>query len=111
MGDFNDFDLEIENLRGSTPESFITTITTAGSPVTVSPSSGDSIKVAYVNVPLIGPNSTNNTINRYILYSTDSGTTYHTLRVNESINIPGVFQDLRIDSSHNGMKVEIEMRS
>lgn len=104
LGDFdNTIDLE--------PEQGVVTVTTAGTPVTFTPASGRNIQVLFLHAPKIGPNAGTNGTNDYILYSTTSGSTYHTLKVNESISIPGSFSDVRIDSSKNGMKVEIEVRT
>jgi hypothetical protein len=108
---FKDFDLEIENLKDSEPEQVVLEITTAGTPITFVPNSTKPIQNAFIQVPRIGPNSGTNSINRYILYNTDGGTVFHTLFVGESIAIPGIFSNLKIDASHNGMKVEVEVRS
>ena len=108
---FDDFDIEIQNDTGSEPESAVITITTAGSPVTFTPTSARPIQTAFLNVPRVGPNSGTNLPNRYILYSINGGTVYHTLGVNESISLPGNFADLRLDASHDGMKVEVEVRT
>lgn len=108
---FNDFDVEIQDKTGSEPESAIVTVTTAGTPVTFTPASTRPIQKAFLNVPRVGPNAGTNAVSRYILYSTDGGTNYHTLMVNESIAIPGIFSTIRINASHNGMKVEVEVRT
>jgi len=104
LGDFDPY-LDLE------PEQNVTTVTTAGVPVTFTPSTGRNIQLLFINVPRVGPNAGTNITNRYIRYSTTGGSTYHTLMVNESIAIPGSFVDVRIDSSHDGMKAEIEVRT
>lgn len=111
MADMQDFDIEVQNEIGSEPEQTVVTVTTAGSPVTFTPASGRAIQSAFIHAPRIGPNAGTNTFTRYILYSVDGGTTYHTLGINESISIPGNFTDLRIDASDNGMKAEVEVRT
>jgi hypothetical protein len=108
---FQDFDIEIENSKDSDAEMFITAVPTAGSPVTVSASNLRPIRQAIIKVERIGPNSGTNGFGDYILYSTDGGSTFHTLRTNDFIVLPGVFADLRIDASKNGMVAEIEVRS
>lgn len=108
---FDDFDVELQNNKESDGEMFITTVATAGSPVTVTPTNGRPIQKAIIKVERIGPNSGTNSFNDYILYSTDGGSTFHTLRTNDYIALPGVFNDLRIDASKNGMVAEIEVRS
>jgi len=103
----NDYDeyLDLE------PQQSVVTVTTAGVPVTFTPSSGRNIQILFINVPRVGPNAGTNSPNRYIRYSTTAGATYHTLMVSESISIPGSFLDVRIDASHSGMKAEIEVRT
>ena len=111
MSGFDDFDVEIENSKESDPYTEIVTIATAGTPVTVTPSNGRVIRAFSLFPPKIGPNSGTNTFNRYILYSTDGGTTYKTLPVNEWVYEPGNITDIRIDASNDGMKCEVEIRS
>lgn len=111
MADFNDFDIEIQNEKDSDSESFVATVTTAGSPVTITPTNLKTITCAYIHVPDAGPNVGTNTIGDYILYSTDGGSVFHQLKVNEWIGLPGNFSDIRIDASKDGMKATIETRS
>lgn len=106
-----DFDIEIQNEKDSEAESFVATVTTSGTPVTIAPATGRPIGCAAIHVPDGGPNVGTNEINDYILYSTDGGTTFHQLKVNEFVGLPGTFTDLRIDSSKDGMKATIELRS
>ncbi len=108
---FNDFDIEIQNERGSDSESFIATVTTAGTAITITPTTGRPVACAYIDVPDAGPNVGTNIINDYILWSTDGGTVYHQLKVDESIGLPGNFTELKIDASKNGMKATVELRS
>lgn len=111
MAEFNDFDVEIQNEKDSDQESFIVEVITAGSPVTVTPTNARPVACAAIHVPSVGPNKGTNLIKDYILYSTDGGTVYHALKVNEYVALPGNFTDLRIDASKDGMKVTIEIRS
>lgn len=106
-----DFDVEIQNEKDSQAESFIATVTTAGTPVTITPTTGRTISCASIQVPDDGPNVGTNQINDYILYSTDGGTIFHQLKVNEFVGLPGSFNDLVLDSSRDGMKATIELRS
>jgi hypothetical protein len=110
-GGFDDFDLEYQNNKESDAEMFITTVALAGSPQIVTPSNGRPIQQAILKVERIGPNSGTNSFGDFILYSTDGGSTFHTLRTNDYIALPGVFADLQIDASKNGMVVEVEVRS
>lgn len=111
MADMNDFDIEVQNERGSDSESFVTTVATAGSAATVTPTNGRAIACASIHAPDAGPNVGTNEIGDYILYSTDGGTVFHVLKVNEYVGLPGNFADIRIDASKNGMKATIEVRS
>ena len=112
MADFEDFDIEIENSKESNPYTEIVTVATAGSAETVSAPGGLPIRAFTLFPPRLGPNVGTNTIGEYILYSTDGGTTYKTLSVNEWICEPGMIADgnLKIDASINGMKIEVEVR-
>ena len=111
MAEFVDFDVEIQNERDSDAESSVVTVTTAGTPVTITPATGRPVSCASIHVPDVGPNVGTNTIQDYILYSTDGGTVFHVLKVNEFVGLPGNFADLRIDASKNGMKATVELRS
>ena len=107
----NDFDVEVQNERGSEADSQVATITTAGVVVTITPANGNPIACASIHVPDAGPNAGTNSIGDYILYSTDGGTVFHQLKVNEFVGLPGNFTDIRLDASKDGMKATIEMRS
>lgn len=111
MADMEDFDVEIQNEKGSDPESLVVTVATATTAITVAPSNGKPIACAYIDVPSAGPNVGTNEFEDYILWSTDGGTVFHTLKVGEAIGMPGNFADLRIDASKNGMKATVELRS
>lgn len=111
MADFEDFDIEVQNEKDSDSESFVVTVATAGSEQTVTPSNSRPIGCAYIDVPSVGPNAGTNEFEDYILWSTDGGTIYHTLKVGEWVNIPGNFDNLKIDASKNGMKATVELRS
>lgn len=92
------------------PHTVVANIVTAGVPITITAPGSAPIRVFSLYAPRVGPNAGTNSINRYVIYSTDSGSTYKTLPVNEWIAEPGLVTDLRIDASHNGMKVEVEIR-
>jgi len=111
MGNFDDGDVEIQNEKDSDAESFIQEVVTAGVPQTVTPTTGRPVACAAIHVPDSGPNIGTNLVNDFILYSTDGGTVFHVLKVNEWVGLPGNFTDLRIDASKDGMKATIEFRS
>lgn len=105
MSTFDDFDLEIQNECDSTPEHINGTVTTAGSPNTLTPSSGKNIQLAYIKNPNKGTNA-NNTVD--VLYITIDGTSlFTTLSRGEYIYMPGIFANLKIDTNNNGTKYEV----
>lgn len=105
MAEFNDFDIEIENDKESSSEHYNGSVATAGSPVTLTHTSGN-IKGFIVNNPTKGTNA--NGINDVLYISTDSGTTYLTIErgANLSISLINIV-DLRIDSNNNGVNYEV----
>lgn len=105
MADFNDFDIEIENSKDSDPESFVSSVVTAGIPNTITPTNARPIRWASIYNPRSGPNA--NAISDVILYSLDGGSTYHSLPRGEWVGVPGVFTDLTIDTNNNGTNYEI----
>jgi len=111
MADMNDFDIEIQNEKDSEAESFVVTVATVGVIQTIAPSNARPIGCAYIHVPDSGPNVGTNEVGDYLLYSTDGGTIFHVLKVNEWIGLPGNFTNLKFDASKNGMKATVEVRS
>lgn len=111
MADMQDFDVEVQNLFGSDPESFVVTVATAGITQTVTPSNTRPIACASIHVPDAGPNVGTNEVGDFILYSTDGGTVFHQLKVNEFVGLPGNFDSLIIDASKNGMVATVDVRS
>ena len=99
---FNDFDIEIEDKRGSDPEHFNGSVTTAGSSITITPNSGNTIKHFYVEVPGVRDPDNPNSIDDAIKISLDEGSTYITLMSGESLFLPGNVSNLKIDSNANG---------
>ena len=107
MNDFGDFDIEIQDNKNSSLESFIGSIATAGVPSTLTPTSRNSIRLAFINVQSKRDPDNPNDINDAIKYSIDGGITYHTLLSGESIFIPGVFTNLKLDTNNNGTYYQV----
>ena len=104
MSDFKDFDVEVQNFRDSTPEQFNGTVTTAGSPNTITPTSTKPITKAFIQNPSKGTNA--NSILDVLYYSID-GTSYASLTRGESITLPGIFNSILIDTNNNNTNYEI----
>ena len=107
MTDFNDFDLEISDDKNSTPENFSGSIATAGSPVTLTPTSTNPVQLAFVNVPSVRDPSAPNSLSDAIRVSLDGGTTYVTLMSGESQYFPGSFASLKLDTNANGTTYQV----
>jgi hypothetical protein len=105
MGNFSDFDIEIQDIKDSSPEHFNGTVTTAGTPVTITPSSGKIIQLVLINNPNRGPNA--NTINQVLLVNIDGGSYKFSVPRGSSFYIPGIFSSFKIDSNLNSTKYEV----
>lgn len=99
---FKDFDIEVQDLKGSQPEHFNGSITTAGSTVTITPTSTNPINFFFLSVPGVRDPDNANAISDAIKYSLDGGTTFDYLMSGESIFLPGVIDDIVLDSNANG---------
>lgn len=103
--DFRDFDVEIEDVKGNTSQQFNGSVTTAGSPVTITPATGR-ITAFLVDNPDKGSNA--NDRNDLLLVSLDGGTTFKTVKRGTSFSGGPVFlEDLRIDSNEDNTNYEI----
>lgn len=105
MAEFNDFDVEIQDLKDSEPEQFNGEVTTAGSAVNLTPTSTKDITLALIKNPGRGPNSNN--ILDVLLIIIDGGSNVLSLSRGESIYIPGVFTTLTIDATNNNTNYEV----
>jgi hypothetical protein len=101
----NDFDIEITDIKDSTPQHFNGTVTTAGTPVSITPSNGRIIQLALIKNPSKGTNK-NNTAD-VLLLNIDATTTYMSLNRGEFVYLAGAFATLKIDSNNNGVKYEV----
>jgi len=105
MADFNDFDVEIQDQLGNVPENINGSVTTAGSPVTITPSSG-TITAAEVFNPNRGTNT--NDFNDVLLVSWDGGSTFRTVPRGGTIAIESIYiNSFEIDSNNDGTNYEI----
>ena len=107
MADFDDKDIEIQNIKDSDPEPFNGAISTAGVPVTITPSTGRLVQLAYIDCNSTRHSTAPNNINDVIKFSIDGGTTYQELNSGESIFVPGIFTDLRVDTNANGTNYQV----
>ena len=105
MADFNDFDVEIQNEKDSSPEQFTTTVATAGSSVTVTPSNGKPIQLLYVKNANKGPNA--NSPNDVVLVTIDGSANVVSVSRGEYTYFPGIFTSVDIDATADGTKAEI----
>lgn len=105
MAQFNDFDIEVENEKGNTPEQQIVTVTTAGAPMTVTPSSGKITNILVIN-PNKGPNK--NQKNDLIYLSLDGSTNYLTIQRGTNLSISGIYLDnFNLDANNNNVVAEV----
>lgn len=105
MSDFRDFDVEISDNKESNPEQFNGVVTSAGTPVVVSPTGGNNIQLAFVKSSNKGVNANGPTD---VLYLTiDGSANVISISRGEYIYIPGVFTSIKIDSNNNGVKYEL----
>lgn len=107
MVDFEDFDLEVQDERDSTPEHFSGSVTTAGSPVTITATSGKTIQYSFIMCNGTRDPWNDNNINDAIKFSIDGGSVWTTLMAGESQYIPGVHANIRIDASDDGVNYQV----
>lgn len=110
MADFRDFDVEIQDESGRNTEHYNGAITTAGSPVTIATSSGNSIKYAYIYNPAKGLNA--NDPGDLIYISWDGGSHYTVIPRGGYIMWPGKGSgsnnhQITLDTNENGTKYEV----
>lgn len=105
MAEFEDFDIEVQDEKDTTPEHQNGQVTTAGTPASLTPTSTKAIQLAYVKNPNKGPNA--NGSQDVLLVSIDGGTTYTSVSRGEYAYFPGVFTTLKLDSNNNNVKYEV----
>jgi hypothetical protein len=96
---------ELLDEKQSRPEHINGTVTTAGTPVSLTPSTGEPIELILVRNPSKGPNA--NSSNIVLLINIDGTSTYISLNRGETVYIPGLFSSAKIDSNTNGAKFEV----
>lgn len=97
---FNDkvsFDSTLAHFNGS--------VTTAGSPVTISAPNSEKISSAIIDNPDKGTNANDKA--DLLLVSFDGGTTFKTVKRGTSLSVTASFTDIRIDSNNNGTNYEV----
>ena len=107
MANFEDFDIEIQDLKGSTAEHFNGSVTTAGTPVTITPTSTNPILFFNISVPGVRDPDSPNAIADAIKFSLDGGSNYDYLMSGESIFLPGNIASLTVDTNANGTTYRI----
>jgi hypothetical protein len=105
MAEMNDFDIEIQDEKDSTPEHFNGNVASAGTSVPITPTSGKDIQLAYIKNPNRGDNK--NEIADVLYINIDGGSEYTTLSRGEYVYLPGTFTTLKIDSNNNGTNYEV----
>ena len=101
----DDFDLEIQDEKDSTPEHFTKTVAVAGTPVSVTPTSGKPIQLLYIKNPSKGSNK--NDPSDVVLVTVDGGANFTTINRGEYVYIPGIFTSASLDSNNNGTIIEV----
>jgi len=105
VADMQDRDIEIQNEKNSDPEQFEDSVTTAGTPETITPSTGNIIQMALVQNPHKGKNKNNP--NDVLYVNIDGSSTTFTVAYGEAIPFSGVYSTLSIDSNNNGVNYEV----
>lgn len=105
MANFTDFDIEVQDEKGNIPEQFNGSVTTSGSPVTITPSSGKIVAAEVFN-PNRGTNA--NGFDDNLLVSFDGGSTFRTVPRGGTIAIESVYlDDFQVDANNDGTNYEI----
>lgn len=110
MSNFSDFDIEITDVKDSTPEQFNGTVATAGSPVTITPTSGKVIQLVLIQNPRKGPNA-NSSSNKVLLVNISGTGIRYSIPRGTHIYIPGVFNSFTIDANTNSTNYELMLWS
>ena len=105
MAEFNNFDLEIEDLKDAVVEHKNGSVTTAGTPVTITATGSKKILSALIINQAVGPQA--NSLGDLLYVSFDGGSNYTTISRRGNIAIQGAYDDIRVDSNNNGVKYEI----
>lgn len=109
MGNFDDFDVEIQDNKERNSEHHNGTVTTAGTPETETTDSGDAIQLTYIYNPSRGPLA--NSPGDLLYVSWDGGTSYTTITRGSWFIWPGkgsgaAGDTLTIDSNVDGVNYE-----
>lgn len=102
---FKDFNVEVDDNLNNSPEHFNGSVTTAGSPVTITLTSTNEISNLIIVNPSKGPNS--NGVNDLLYLNIDGGSTYITIARGESLALPVNKASIKVDANNNGTNYEI----
>ena len=105
MANFSDFDIEIQDEKDAKVEQINGSVTTAGSAVTVAPSSGLLFNQALIVNQPIGPNA--NAYGTYLTITVDDNTDIITIKRGGHVRIDGRGNNIKIDSNVSGAKFEV----
>jgi uncharacterized protein YaiE (UPF0345 family) len=107
MADFDDHDIEIQDEKDSSPEHFNGNVASAGTPVTLTPTSAKPVQLAFIHCNSVRDPSNANAIGDAIKFSLDGGVSWTTLMSGESICVPGIYANLKLDTNENGTYYEV----
>lgn len=102
---FRDFNLEVDDNLNNQPEHFNGSVATAGSPVTITLTSGNDISNIFLINPSAGPNA--NGVNDLLYLNIDGGATYITLARGDSVSLPVNRVNIKIDTNINATNYEL----
>jgi hypothetical protein len=100
---FKDFDIEVQNQSDVVTEHIEGTVTTAGTPVTITATGGKKILQILVINQKKGTNA--NTFDDLLLVNTDGGSVFTT--VQRKFKASCYIDSFRIDANNNGVKYEV----
>lgn len=103
---FEDFDVEIQDIKDSSPECTVDSIDTTETD-TISHSSGRNIMFFFLEVPGRRDPDLSNGINDAIKYSIDGGTNYFNLMSGESVFLPANCTNIKLQTNSNGTNYRI----
>ena len=89
------------------PEHFNGNVTTAGNPITIIPTSLKAISYTFIQCNTVRDPVNPNTISDAIYFSLDNGVTYSTLMAGESIFVPGVYDNVKLDSNSDATNYQV----
>ena len=98
---------EYGNFLDAGPEQINGNVAVAGVPNTVAPTSGKHIQTAFIACNSVVDPWNPNAIGDAIRFSLDDGTTWTTLMAGESQHIPGIYNNVQVDTNINGTLYQV----